>query len=157
MDMNAYLIVIFALCSIIPALIVAVVLFLRQETVRGDVNSAAQKVSLVFSEYQQITSQFKSVLDKIALVETSLHALSQRANSIDESFVALSNKWNSRERAERLAEKRRRKEEEDIPENEQPDQFNEIPGTKQQLLFPIDQSQNQTARQQRKRKFGEQP
>lgn len=148
-----YWIVIFSFFSIIPSLVVLVVLFLRQEALRGDVNSSTQKVALVFSEYQQITSQYKAIQDTIADVSTKAHALGKRADNIDESFVALSNKWNSRERAEKQAEKRRRKEEEEQQETQ--DVFS-IPGTEQQTIpFPPQPEVSQP--QKRKRQFGEMP
>lgn len=153
MSVAWYWLVIFTMISFLPALTVAVLLFLRIEALRGDVNDARQKVSLTFTEYQQITQQYKSIQDKIADAQTNVHAVEVRAVQIEESFTALSNKWNSRERAERTAERRKRKEEEKAMENDTA-VVPEIPGTEQQFIPFPDQSVPQ---QTKKRKFGDMP
>jgi len=149
-----YMWVINALCAILPALTVAVVLFLRIEGIRGDAHTTEHKIALQSKDYQSIITQHQTILDKIADVAGEGHAQRVRAINLEESLVALSNKWNSRERADKLAEKRAAKREEE--ENGGPVQ--EVPVTEQQLLpFPQQVYQPQTGILPKKRKFGEMP
>lgn len=155
MGISWYWLVIFSFAAILPALVAGVVLFLRLEAIRGDAHTAEHKIALQTKDYQAIIMQHQSLLDKVAVVEVGLHALTQRANNIDESFVSLSNKWNSRERAEKLAEKRRRKEEESEVTSQVPEPY-PIPGTEQTTL-PFYPQQQPVTPPIKRRKFGEMP
>lgn len=155
MSVAWYWLVIFGFASVLPALIVGVVLFLRLEAIRGDANTAEHRIALQTKDYQAIINQHQSLLDKIAVVEVNSHAVLQRATNLEESFVNLSNKWNSRERAEKQAEKRRRKEDEGEVAI-QPEVVPLIPGTEQQTL-PFLPPVAQSVPQGNKRRFGQMP
>lgn len=155
MSVAWYWLVIFGFASILPALIVGVVLFLRLEAIRGDANTAEHRIALQTKDYQAIINQHQALLEKIAAVEVNSHAVIQRATNLEESFVNLTNKWNSRERAERQAEKRRRKEEEEEVVT-QPEGMPLIPGTEQQTL-PFMPPVAQSIPNGSKRRFGQMP
>lgn len=148
MTTSAYLL--FGLLSIIPALIVLVVCFLRIEAIKGDVAEACHKVTLITKDHDHILSEYASLNTKIIDAATESHATTTRMISLEETIVALGNKWNSRERAEKTAE--RRKEKELMLQNQQ-EEVPEIPGTEQQLLFPINPPQKQPTLK-RTRPFG---
>jgi hypothetical protein len=158
MQIGVFLIVLLAVSSMIPALTVAVILFLRQEALRGDINEVRHQSTLVNADVKNVLSLIgdlsthSSDIDlKMATLSGELHAIPLKMANIEESFVALSNKWNSRERFERAEEKRRRREEEDKGES--------IPGTEQQMLpFPLPPQPPAPAQHQKpERKFGSLP
>lgn len=148
MSIPWYLIVITVLIAILPALVVAVVLFLRQEAIRGDMVSAKSKVDTVFVDYTQILSNHREIDKKLMDVSLSISGIEGRMVQLDESFVNLTNKWNSRLRSEKAADKKRRREEDDEAPITVP--FEEIPGTQQQTI-PFDTSML-TTEQKPKRK-----
>jgi uncharacterized protein YoxC len=150
MVINAAVIVFVVILSIIPALVVAVVLYLRQETVQGDVERMKIKVDTMYRDTNNLLSEYQSLTNKIIENQSETHGLKLRIENVDESFTSLSNKWSSRERTER---KERKQEKIDVEETE-------IPGTEQQAL-PLDYSrigipldQNPAAATKMQRQFG---
>lgn len=157
MTQSTQTIVLFALLAIIPALIVAVVIFLRQEAQRGDVKECERKLLHFISDISSKINLVKELENKVVVADSESQGIRLRMTNFEESFTALSNKWNSRERAERQAEKKATKRKEE--DEEDLDGFQEIPGTKQQTLpfFPLQQQQPNQAPPAKKRDFGMMP
>lgn len=116
MDFSAQTVVLIGLLAVIPALIVAVVLFLRVE-------GFARRFDALDMRFHGIEA-----LEKLQL-ELRQDCESNKAKilNLDESFVNLSNKWNARARSETL---KSRREEKELQEQDE----TEIPGTEQQIL-----------------------
>lgn len=148
--MNVLLIVLLAVLSIIPALIVAVILWLRNEAIRGDVLTCTLRTETSSREVNHLLSEYQSLKMAIQDAEISSHSVKQKMISIEESFVNLNNKWVSRERAEKATIKREEK------DKAREIEVDEIPGTEQQSLFAFPQPADvQTSPAVRRRKFGE--
>lgn len=127
MSIHPLWLALFILCAIIPALIVAVVFIVRFESLKGDVTTSNL---LVDNEIKAFALQLDGINTKSKLSMEALEAaqkVSMKLVNLEESFVALTNKWNSRERAERQAEKRAQKRKEEEGEEE-------IPGTVQESM-----------------------
>lgn len=136
MQFTAQTVVLIGLLAVIPALIVAVVLFLRVE-------AFARRFDALDMRFHGIEA-----LEKLQLeLRQDCEANKAKILNLDESFVNLSNKWNARSRTEAA---RVRREEKELQEPED----TEIPGTEQQVLpLPPLQPQPEAPKQQR-RKFG---
>jgi len=134
MHNNWLYLVLFVLLSIIPALTVAVILYLRQEGVKGDVTTAVYKVDCMVRDYDAVLKEHQSITNQITTLSGELHASRAKVISLEESFVNLSNKWNSRLRAERAEESHRKRREEKEEEAGVPEG---IPGT-EQMEIPFD-------------------
>jgi hypothetical protein len=100
--------------AILPALIVAVVLFLRQEAMRGAISDAVRTAAAVSADAERMRVQILEVEGAAHAASVAGHDLKLNLTSIEESFVALSNKWNSRDRA--TAEKERREQAKSKPD-----------------------------------------
>jgi len=107
--------------AIIPALIVAVVLFLRQEAMREDVREVRALTGNNSSTENATRLRLDSVECAAHEASVSAHDLSLKMASVEESFIALSNKWNSREREFRNAARREEKERAAAEEQAVPD------------------------------------
>jgi hypothetical protein len=149
--MNVYLLILFAVLSIIPALVAAVICLLKIESIKGDVLRMSMVTTKIAEDMKMVLSEYGSLTKKISDAEVNNHQTASKFINLEESFQALTNKWNSRERAERTAEKRKEKEEADVDAV-----CEEIPGT-EQLSLPIDFSKPKDKPVPRKRKFGEVP
>ena len=155
-----YYLVIFIMAAIIPSLVVAVIAMLRIEALRGDIvsikhhtDTACQGVADIRTYMTNISASSETMHLKLSELQADNHGTRTMVKNLEESIVSLSNKWNSRERAEKQAVKRKQKEEvEDFEEYE----ANEIPGTEQQLL-PLDFQRQPIAHpaQVQQRRFGE--
>lgn len=86
------------LCIVIPAL-----LYLRQMSMKSDIAILMDKIIVVSREYTKIAEQYEKIYGKVADVEAEQHAAKTRDLSTQETIRALSNKINSRVRAERKA------------------------------------------------------
>lgn len=152
MQIGAFLITLLAILSIIPSLIVAVVLFLRQEAMRADIKTAVHQTSMIERDYKSLVEQTADTMSKTAVNGADIAGIKLRIAAVEESFIALSNKWNSRLRMEQKAEKRKEgpaAEEDPIPV------YEEIPGTiQQQIPFP---PVNRQGPHNGKRRFGQMP
>lgn len=148
--MSVLLIVLLAVLSIIPALIVAVILWLRNEAIRGDILTCTLRTETSSREVNHLLSEYQSLKMAIQDAEISSHSVKQKMVSIEESFVNLNNKWVSRERAEKATMKREEK------EKAREIEVDEIPGTEQQGMFTFPQPADvQASPAVRRRKFGE--
>jgi len=122
-------VVFFATLSIIPALVVGFVFLFRFESLRGDVYKIDRDVDAELQAFTvkigSITSANKTAIEALAEAEKARLTLI----SLEETVRSLSNKWNAREKSDRMAERRERLRKEEEGE--------EIPGTEQMLLpFP---------------------
>jgi len=152
MQIGAFLITLLIVLSIIPSLIVAVVLFLRQEAMRQDIKTAVHAVALIERDHKTLIDQTADTMTKASVNSADIAGMKLRMSALEESFVALSNKWNSRLRQEQRVEKRKEKEE---PEDPDP-VYEEIPGTVQQSI-PFPNAPLPFPQRNNKRKFGEMP
>jgi len=150
-------IVLFVFAAIIPALIVVVVCMLRIESLRVDMvttkhhtDNACQGVADIKTSILNVSSAIETLHLKFADLTADNHGTRTMVGNLEESVTSLNNKINSRDRVERLAEKRRAKEEE--PSSASPDV---IPGT-EQMIMPFG-ALPQPQIIPPKRKFGEQP
>jgi hypothetical protein len=148
MKITAIYWVLFALCSIIPALIVLVVCNTQIQMLKGDntrlLLELEHKCSKLDDKVVLIDTLNKSCTDAVA----EAHRAALRVQNLDESLGQLSNKLAARDRDRKREETKRRKEEEE-PED--------IPGTEQQQLpfFPLDNREQQKPnRVSPGRKFG---
>jgi hypothetical protein len=149
--MNVYLLILFAVLSIIPALVAAVICLLKIEAIKGDVLRMSMVTTKIAEDMKMVLSEYSSLTKKISDAEVNNHQTASKFINIEESFQALANKWNSRERAERTAERRKEKE-----ELQTEAVYEEIPGTEQMVLpniLPLPTEKSVP----RKRKFGEVP
>lgn len=155
MNITWYFIVIFALCTIIPALIVFTVLSARIESIRVDITRTSMTVQ---SKTDRIDDKFLS-LDNIvkectdAIAEA--HKASLRVQNLDESLSQLTNKIASRERERKREEKKEAKTETVAAEEEV---FNpEYPSPYEQLdMFQPQQAEASNVIKS-KRRFGQLP
>lgn len=113
------------LIAIIPALVVLVVCMLRVETIRGDAKSVSDKMSNMVDQYVRIVAQHHDTIDKLSSMSAGLHEVGLRIANLDESIASTNNKLSSRDRADRIANLKRR---------EESTESTEIPGTKQQNI-----------------------
>lgn len=118
--------IILLLITIIPAGIALTVALLRLETIRGDTRAAARELQEMRTDYSRIIAQFSELTDRLSTLSAGQHEAGLRMTGLEESLTSVCNKMSSRERADRLANKRQQKEEEE--------ETQEIPGTKQQVL-----------------------
>ncbi|MEJ2746295.1 MAG: hypothetical protein P8123_11530 [bacterium] len=145
--------ILFAMCAIIPALIVLVICNTQIQVLKGD-NTR---------KLLELDNKCVKLDDKIVLIDTlnknctdacaEAHKATLRVQNLDESLGQLSNKLAARERDRKREENKRRKEEGEVP----PMEYEEIPGTEQQQLFPFMEQHRQTDRIPPKRKFGSVP
>lgn len=143
MQIPVNLIVFTFLAAIIPALIVLVVAMLRIEVIRGDVTNAAHKCDKIKGDYDLFLAEYNNLILKITDAQTESHATSARVITLTETITALSNKWTSRERVEKINEKKREKEE----KREEVIEEYSIPGTVQETLpFPLQSQLSQKPR-----------
>lgn len=153
MQMTAYSLVFFALLAIIPAGVVLLVAWVRIEATRGDNADAKHKVDLVVKDYNTILAEYATLSQKIVDAETACHCVRVKLVNVEESITALSNKWNSRERAERQAIKRAQREDEAEVMEAEPI----IPGTEQLSMFQPKSQPVAPTLTPSKRKFGTMP
>ena len=99
------MIIIFALCTILPALVVYTVLSARINAIQVDMTGTSMKVQ---SSLDRITDKFLS-LDNIKKESTDAiaeaHKATLRVQNLDESLASLINKMASREREKKREEK----------------------------------------------------
>lgn len=140
-----------ALIAVFLCILVPTLLYLRQNAMRIDVDTANTKVSRALQEYATFCEEAQKLVKKISDAEAELHAAKTRDISTQETITKLSNKINSRVRAER-------KREQEVSDNGEEEN---IPGAEQQTI-PFDfQSYNQPDPEEsppdRIRRFGELP
>ena len=100
-----YLIVIFALLSIIPALCVGVACWMRIEGIRSDARDAVATTTQCASQLRTVDSR-TAVSDKQLYANTTdICVVKSRIDSLDESLRTVNNKLSSRERTERKTER----------------------------------------------------
>lgn len=156
MQITPLFIVLIAVLSILPALIVATVCLLRIEAMRGGIVEIDIKIRAIDRACESVQSQIDNNVNRLsdAIVKAQENKL--MITQIEESFRALSNKWNSRERSEKLAEKRKERE----PEETELSEY-EIPGTEQLQIPGLEQYQlpgvMPVQQQQQARSFGQLP
>jgi hypothetical protein len=121
-QLNSY--VFLLLLAVLPALIVLTVCMLRIETIRGDAKAASEKLESVLTEYTRIVAQYNTYTDRLSTLAAGLHESSLRMANLDESITSTNNKLASRDRADRIAQNRRKEESAPV----------EIPGTKQEII-----------------------
>lgn len=92
--------------SVIPSLTVAVVLYLRQEAMRGDVLDARRLSEAVAADTKRLREELHLVEVAAHEADVAAHDVRLKQSAVEESFVNLANKINSRDRA--LAERERR-------------------------------------------------
>jgi len=155
-DIQPLMVVLFAMCAIIPALIVLVICNTQIQVLKGD-----NTRKLI-----ELDHKCTKLDDKVVLLDTvnkactdaaaEAHRATLRVQNLDESLHQLSNKLAARERDKKREETKRRKEE------EAEEEFEEIPGTTQQVMPLFPQGEQLTGQQQgnrisSKRKFGAVP
>ena len=151
MLISPLLIITFAMAAIIPALVVAVVLFLRLEAFRGDIITCNHKMDTATLTLNELSHDRSN--DKISITELSgnVHGLRLMVKNLEESFVSLTNKWTSRDRVEKAAVKRKEKEEYDKGFEES------VIDDTNQLTIPFPNMPHLPPPIQNKRKFGDMP
>lgn len=126
---NLLYLILFALCAIIPALIVYVVLSTRIQMVKGDAAVLETKTNAKLQSVAVLEETITALTGNCTDAATEAHKAGLRVLNLEESLSQLSNKLAARERDRKRAENKRRKEEE-----EEPDDYGEIPGTEQQIM-----------------------
>lgn len=115
------MIIIFALCTILPALVVYTVLSARINAIQVDMTGTSMKVQ---SSLDRITDKFLS-LDNIKKESTDAiaeaHKATLRVQNLDESLASLINKMASREREKKREEKAQAKAESEVIQEEVPE------------------------------------
>lgn len=155
MDLSGFGLLLFALCAIIPALIVLVVCNTQIQMLKGDntrrLLELDHKCTRLDDKVVLLDTLNKSCTDATA----EAHKATLRVQNLDESLGQLSNKLAARERDKKREEAKRRKEEEAAQEAG----YEEIPGTEQQTMpfFPPQGEQPQPGRVPSQRKFGSIP
>lgn len=124
---NSY--VFLLLLAVIPAVIVLTVCMLRIEVIRGDAKAAGKSMESMIEHYARIVAQHNDINDRLSTLSAGLHESGLRIANLDESITSTNNKLASRDRADRIADLRRRKEETEVPAGS-----GEIPGNKQQAI-----------------------
>jgi len=151
---NSY--VFLLLLAVIPAVIVLTVCMLRIEVIRGDAKAASKSMESMIEHYARIVAQHNDINERLSTLSAGLHESGLRIANLDESITSTNNKLASRDRADRIAQTRNRRE-------EQQGDTTEIPGTKQQIIdfskipgaIPLQPAPQSPAKKQRE--FGEYP
>lgn len=150
------MIIIFALCTILPALVVYTVLSARINAIQVDMTGTSMKVQ---SSLDRITDKFLS-LDNIKKESTDAiaeaHKATLRVQNLDESLASLINKMASREREKKREEKALAQKAAESEVQEEVPEYN----TYEQLdMFQQNQNQQSAAANivPSKRKFGQLP
>ena len=150
------MIIIFALCTILPALVVYTVLSARINAIQVDMTGTSMKVQ---SSLDRITDKFLS-LDNIKKESTDAiaeaHKATLRVQNLDESLASLINKMASREREKKREEKALAQK---AAESEVQEEVPEYNPYEQLDMFQQNQNQQSAAANivQSKRKFGQLP
>lgn len=150
------MIIIFALCTILPALIVYTVLSARINAIQVDMTGTSMKVQ---SSLDRITDKFLS-LDNIKKESTDAiaeaHKATLRVQNLDESLASLINKMASREREKKREEKALAQK---AAESEVQEEVPEYNPYEQLDMFQQNQNQQSAAANivPSKRKFGQLP
>lgn len=121
MQIAWYLWVILTLLSIIPSLIVATVFIVKIVQIKGDITN----INIIINALKDDKAESGKVLSSFDSRLIEVFAEANKANTrfinLEESFKALSNKWNSRERELRKEEKQTIKQEKEESEEVQID------------------------------------
>ena len=150
------MIIIFALCTILPALVVYTVLSARINAIQVDMTGTSMKVQ---SSLDRITDKFLS-LDNIKKESTDAiaeaHKATLRVQNLDESLASLINKMASREREKKREEKALAQK---AAESEVQEEVPEYNPYEQLDMFQHNQNQQSAAANivPSKRKFGQLP
>lgn len=150
------MIIIFALCTILPALVVYTVLSARINAIQVDMTGTSMKVQ---SSLDRITDKFLS-LDNIKKESTDAiaeaHKATLRVQNLDESLASLINKMASREREKKREEKALAQK---AAESEVQEEVPEYNPYEQLDIFQQNQNQQSAAANivPSKRKFGQLP
>lgn len=150
------MIIIFALCTILPALVVYTVLSARINAIQVDMTGTSMKVQ---SSLDRITDKFLS-LDNIKKESTDAiaeaHKATLRVQNLDESLASLINKMASREREKKREEKALAQK---AAESEVQEEVPEYNPYEQLDMFQQNQNQQSVAANivPSKRKFGQLP
>ena len=150
------MIIIFALCTILPALVVYTVLSARINAIQVDMTGTSMKVQ---SSLDRITDKFLS-LDNIKKESTDAiaeaHKATLRVQNLDESLASLINKMASREREKKREEKALAQK---AAESEVQEEVPEYNPYEQLDMFQQNQNQQLAAANivPSKRKFGQLP
>ena len=150
------MIIIFALCTILPALVVYTVLSARINAIQVDMTGTSMKVQ---SSLDRITDKFLS-LDNIKKESTDAiaeaHKATLRVQNLDESLASLINKMASREREKKREEKALAQKAAESEVQEEVPEFNPY---EQLDMFQQNQPQQSAAANiiPSKRKFGQLP
>lgn len=150
------MIIIFALCTILPALVVYTVLSARINAIQVDMTGTSMKVQ---SSLDRITDKFLS-LDNIKKESTDAiaeaHKATLRVQNLDESLASLINKMASREREKKREEKALAQKAAESEVQEEVPEFNPY---EQLDIFQQNQNQQSAAANivPSKRKFGQLP
>ena len=150
------MIIIFALCTILPALVVYTVLSARINAIQVDITGTSMKVQ---SSLDRITDKFLS-LDNIKKESTDAiaeaHKATLRVQNLDESLASLINKMASREREKKREEKALAQK---AAESEVQEEVPEYNPYEQLDMFQQNQNQQLAAANivPSKRKFGQLP
>jgi biopolymer transport protein ExbB/TolQ len=152
MSIHPIWLVLFGLVAIIPALIVSVIFLTKIESLRGDLY---EKKVYLDGLVQMIRKEVEVLNLNTDTAKKSFEIASQcevELINLKESFQALTNKWTSRERAEKREQARKEKVERE--------EFEESDGVPvEQQVIPFDQyypqpQPQQSGRLPNKRKFG---
>jgi hypothetical protein len=145
MHIPTYLLVLLPILSIFLMVMLPVWLFLRMESMRGDITNAVHQVNLMAKDYNTMLAECSSLQIKIADVSGQLQGATIRAISTEETIRSLGNKINSRDRVEKRREaEEAKKGEENLDPN----------GWQQQALPLFDTQPVVPSPVQPKRKFG---
>src|SRR4030043_1954241 len=116
MAIQPVFVVLFAFSAIIPALIVVVICMLRIEALRVDMvttkhhtDNACQGVADIRTSILTVSSAIETLHIKISELTADNHGTRSMVGNLEESITSLNNKFNSRERVDRLPEKRKEK------------------------------------------------
>jgi len=140
-----YLLVIFALFAILPAVAVGYALLVK-------ILSAERRIDSLDSRRAQI----EVIETEVSSLRRDLETAKARMISLDESLSFLNNKWNARSKSEAQAERRNREKEEKENDEQGAIYENGKPVAVQQAIeFPFPQQKPAVA--PRSRRFGEIP
>jgi hypothetical protein len=110
MQYSPYLVALILVLAIVPAMTVAVIVWLRIETLRGDWRIAQREAKSSVLEQQALKEQIAGLDARFLSVVQDANRATLKVAGLEESFTYLSNKLNARERQEQLVKRRKERE-----------------------------------------------
>jgi len=121
MSIQWYLWVLLTLLSIIPSLVVATIFIVKIVEIRGGLTRIDIEINALKGDKAKSADVLSSFDSRLTQVFADSNQANTRYINLEESFRALSNKWNSRERELKKEDRLREKEAEKVMEVDEPD------------------------------------